>query len=945
MVSPTLGETRVGFYRRANGKRPSREAPLDEVLGMIKAGDLWTPEDGQLIPLTGLAVARAGAMEAEWSRTVAPDENGDKDNPAHDEYYRLRGSYSQLKGGTGPQTLSGATFGGIYTGCRDTGMQSHSGLVGSDLDHLGRLGRDAAAVRSQTAELSYVAFAFISPSGDGVKVFVLVDPVPTNQREQKAAWEQVGARLTQDLGLPMTTPDPKAKNLARLCFLGYDPDVYIADPAQLVPLQVVLEEQGEQKPKAKATARPRAQRRGPVAAPDGVEQVFGVSSDGSMRPHPSRWREACPWLKQRGQQLEGACPECGGDDRFHVNCDGSAPESDRYLWGCRECQERGKGTAPWYAAFRPWYRPGDFPESGHGQWECSPDADCLRLIRRFADQLLLVEAAEGGQHKLLVDNGYGVWRNAEDRLMTLLLLTAREWHRASAEASLDKNIAGAVARWAVTTAKKRARAEALDSVSTIAGWLAETKSWPCALTRAREVDLNLPGIPYIGTPTGVVDLENKTLLTGAAAREKLVTRTILDPYDAAATDPAVDRLLSHLTSENRAWLLRAIGWGMRGLPMRRFYFLDGRGNDGKSTLCNAMMQALGDYAGAPMAQALFNGGRERPDSPTSHLLTFQESPLVFISEPPKDGFNWDLARTISGGDTKNARQVHAAVELQRKRPYISTMFFCTNPDTRSTPPPMITDALYDRFRMLHFPHIVAQNRDGELPLKLRRPPARQALAALVIRHAMQNMEGPPDDTPDVAAAREEAKRGSLGEAGAWLSDRVEHTQEPRDILTTDEIWSAAVAESPDFSETTAWNLSRRQLTEFVRLVFEMPPAIRGRVRGKISHYWRGYRLRSPDEVVVPEAEPESIPSDAIVYCRICQCFLHENSVMAHNLQHIEEWGTTPFPCFLCGAPMPDSNPYLLICPTCEENDGYAQNSEAIVEGIYADMGLDPTASQ
>ena len=87
----------------------------------------------------------------------------------------------------------------------------------------------------------------------------------------------------------------------------------------------------------------------------------------------------------------------------------------------RKCDELSRSSWPWYAAFRPWYRPGDFTESGRGPWECSPDADCLRLVRRYADQLLLVDEEEKGKFHLRVDNGYGVWRDDEARLTTLIL--------------------------------------------------------------------------------------------------------------------------------------------------------------------------------------------------------------------------------------------------------------------------------------------------------------------------------------------------------------------------------------------------------------------------------------------------------------------------------------------------------------------------------------------
>ena len=103
------------------------------------------------------------------------------------------------------------------------------------------------------------------------------------------------------------------------------------------------------------------------------------------------------------------------DDRFHVNLERP------YLYHCRKCDELSRSRWPWYAAFRPWYRDGDFTESGRGPWECSPDADCLRLVRRYADQLLLVDEEEKGKFHLRVDNGYGVWRDDEARLTTLIL--------------------------------------------------------------------------------------------------------------------------------------------------------------------------------------------------------------------------------------------------------------------------------------------------------------------------------------------------------------------------------------------------------------------------------------------------------------------------------------------------------------------------------------------
>ena len=938
MTDPNFLDIEVGFYRRANGKRPSRVEAVGEILEMVRAGDLWNSGDGLLVSLTAEAMARAGELEDEWKRSVAPAEEGDRDTPAHSEFYRLKDAYGELKGGRGPQTLSAATFGGWFDGCRDSGMRSHSGLVGVDLDHLNRAGRTAEEVRDATGKLPYVAFAFISPSGDGVKVFVWVDTLPASRAEQTRAWEQVGAQVTKDLGLAVTVNDPKAKNLARLCFLGYDPGIYIADPAQLTALHVDLqpEEPTSKKSRKKTTGTRARSSQADYEEDDGDEEGEDEFNDRPkfMRPAPAKCKRGCPWLEERGTQLQGRCPECGGDDRFHVNLD------PPHLYECRQCDGMGRGAWPWYAVFRPWYRPGDFTNSGGGgPWECSADADCLRLIRRYADQLLLVDEEDKGKFRLLVDNGYGVWRDDESLLTTRFLLTTREWHRASADAGLNSKTAAAVARWAVMTARMRYRNEALESVATIAGWMTSSGSSPRGLTMAKKSELNQPGAPFIGTPKGVIDLSTGRVLTGTEAREKLITRIIKDDYDPDARHPAVDKLLSHLAPDNRDWLLGNIGWGMRGYPARRFHFLEGWGNDGKSTLFNALLEALGEYAAPPMSNALFNGGRnqDRADAPMAFLKTFQEAPLVFSAEPPKWGFNWELARTISGSDTTNTRQIRGQLDVLKKSRYISTMFFCTNPDTRPVPPPMLTRALYDRVRLLTFPHIPDEAVDIRMPQKLQELRARQALAALVIAHAMRNLDGPPEDSPEVAVNRAQMREASLGEMGMWVTEHVQQTHNQEDILTTDDVWEAAQEAAPGNSEETVWGRTRRQLVDFLKLLLKVQ-STRGRVKGKILHYWRGYRLLSDEEIERMEHEEEQQVPGPLVYCRTCKTMILECELVHQAHRHVEETPSGQFRCFLCGEPMPDDNPFLMTCPSCDPKSTAPGAAWAVLRAMSADMG-------
>ena len=934
MTPPPLLDVAVGFYRRANGKRPWRREPLRVILEMTRTGDLWRAGDGLLAGLTAEAVVRATALEAAWAADVAPAEDGDRGNPQHATFYERKASYSQLKGGQGAETLSGATFSGIYQGCRDSGMECHSGIIVYDLDHLSRQDEVASEVRDRCGHLAYVVFAFISPSGDGVKGGVLVDPVPTlgegpegwrqGRREHLAAWEQGRARLMEDLGLPIVVSDAQAKNTSRLCFLGHDPGLYIADPEAVEAVSVDLT---TGTPKA-APSNPGAGKSTAAAAAVGLgsgsERPFNGDTipPSRMRPHPDQWLRVCPWLLKVGGQLQGQCPECGGTDRFHINV-------ETHLWQCRKCHEDGQATWPWYAAFQPWYRPGDFTGPGkHGPWECSPDADLLRLIRRHSDELLLVESDEGGSFILMADNGHGVWRPSDARLTSLLLMTTREWYHASADAGLDDKVVERIARWAVSTARHKARADALASVSAVAGWLTESGTWPRGLTRARESDLNRPGSLFIGAPNGIVDLAEQRLLTRAEGRSKMVSRMITDDYDPDATHPDVDTLFSHLDPLDRAYILGSIGFGLRGRPSRRFFFLDGLGNDGKSTMANAVLLSMGDYTGVAMAQATFTTRHERPDSPSAYLLSFQEFPVVFIPEPPDANFNWGLIRRISGGDMVGARQPHAPVQIHRKAQFIATVFFYSNPDTRPVPPPMVTRAIYDRYRLVDYPHIPDTKIDEQLPTRLREKGARQALAALIIQHSMRHLGGPPADSPAVAINRRRVRRESLGESGEWMMSKVTPTGDASDRLTTDELWEAAVQAAAEGTGdgVTAWGMSRRQLTDYARLLFGVGPTVRGRVQGKVCHFWRRHKLLSDDEAHLAmdqrmdarmEAAAETPSVYALTYCRICHMLMLGVLETPHQAAHTEEEIGGQHPCFHCGTLLPAGQPFQLVCAACE----------------------------
>ncbi len=110
--------------------------------------------------------------------------------------------------------LMAIRFCGIFVGQNDVDCISHSGLVCLDFDHT----PDPVAKKIEMMALPFVYAAFISPSGDGLKVIVRIPP---NIKTHGGFF----------MGLKAFFNDPhfdsSSQNIARICFESYDPDIYI----------------------------------------------------------------------------------------------------------------------------------------------------------------------------------------------------------------------------------------------------------------------------------------------------------------------------------------------------------------------------------------------------------------------------------------------------------------------------------------------------------------------------------------------------------------------------------------------------------------------------------------------------------------------------------------------------------------------------------------------
>jgi len=129
-------------------------------------------------------------------------------------------------------------------------LEMYSGFVHLDFDKL-------TPEQLQTAfaiisKISYTSLCFISPSGNGLKVFV---EVSTELEHHDIAYLQVQKHYEDATGLKA---DPSCKDVTRLCFMSHDPNAYrtIQNEKFIVALPQFIQEQQSQTPTAIAPVVP-----------------------------------------------------------------------------------------------------------------------------------------------------------------------------------------------------------------------------------------------------------------------------------------------------------------------------------------------------------------------------------------------------------------------------------------------------------------------------------------------------------------------------------------------------------------------------------------------------------------------------------------------------------------------------------------------------------------
>jgi hypothetical protein len=126
--------------------------------------------------------------------------------------------------------LPACMFSGTFTKRSSKDIKEHSGILCLDFDHLDNPQKAVDEIRYDP----HIIAGFISPSGTGCKILIAIPKDTENHRE---AFVSASAYIKTMYNLDA---DESGKDVSRLCFLSYDPQLHFADDAVELPITMPL---------------------------------------------------------------------------------------------------------------------------------------------------------------------------------------------------------------------------------------------------------------------------------------------------------------------------------------------------------------------------------------------------------------------------------------------------------------------------------------------------------------------------------------------------------------------------------------------------------------------------------------------------------------------------------------------------------------------------------
>jgi putative DNA primase/helicase len=294
----------------------------------------------------------------------------------------------------------------------------------------------------------------------------------------------------------------------------------------------------------------------------------------------------------------------------------------------------------------------------------------------------------------------------------------------------------------------------------------------------------------LGVRNGVVDLKTGELHD--ANREDYITRVTACDYDPDAQCPLFERVVSDAFYDDPVmidWFQRVIGYALLGNPKEQFFVIPyGLGSNGKSTILNAVRNALGQHACSTPYTTFLTDGKTgvAANGPQEHVLRLKGARFVYMSEPESGmQLRTSLIKSVTGGDELTARGVHAKESVAFKPTWVIFMPTNHKPNIRD-----VDHGIWRRIKLVPFERNFDEDpdieKDTELDEKLKAE--QEGILAWCVAGATKYLCDGLGKEPDSIRNAHDAYKTEMDVLHEWLEDH--WIMEPLAFTSTSELYAS-----------------------------------------------------------------------------------------------------------------------------------------------------------